>query len=170
MKTYSIKPTDIKRDTHIVDASDKILGHVATEIASLLMGKHKAIFSRNADVGDCVTVINAKKVQVTGKKPQQKLYYWHSNYPGGFKSITYERLMQAHPERIISFAVDGMLPHNHLHDRMMKRLKVYAGPITAQTGELQEKPVVAKVQPKKRVYIRNIPAEVKITQKKEAKR
>jgi large subunit ribosomal protein L13 len=127
MKTYSVKQDDIKRETHVVDVADKILGRVATEIAALLMGKHKAMFSRNADIGDCVTVINAEKVQVTGKKPQQKIYYWHSNYPGGFKSISYEKLMQEHPERIISFAVDGMLPHNHLHDRMMKRLKVYAG-------------------------------------------
>jgi large subunit ribosomal protein L13 len=170
MKTYSIKPTDIKRETHVVDVSDRILGRVATEIASLLMGKHKAIFSRNADVGDCVTVINAKLVQVTGKKPQQKLYYWHSNYPGGFKSISYDRLMHEHPDRIISFAVDGMLPHNHLHDKMMKRLKVYAGPVAGEVAAAQEQQAEAKAQPKKRVHIRNIPAEVKVTQKKEAKR
>jgi large subunit ribosomal protein L13 len=170
MKTYSVKQTDIKREMHVIDVSDKILGRIATEIASLLMGKQKAIFSRNADVGDCVTVINAKKVQVTGKKPQQKFYHWHSNYPGGFKSISYDRLMQEHPDRIISFAVDGMLPHNHLHDKMMKRLKVYAGPIAGETKVAEEKAVVEKVQPKKRVHIRNIPAEVKLTQKKEAKR
>jgi large subunit ribosomal protein L13 len=127
MKTYSVKQSDIKRETHVIDASEKILGHVATEIAGLLMGKHKPMFSRNADIGDCVTVINATKVQVTGKKPVQKLYYWHSNYPGGFRNISYAKLMEQHPERIISFAVDGMLPHNHLHDKMMKRLKVYAG-------------------------------------------
>jgi large subunit ribosomal protein L13 len=170
MKTYSVKQTDIKRETHVVDASDKILGRIATEIASLLMGKHKAIFSRNADVGDCVTVINAKQVQVTGKKPQQKVYHWHSNYPGGFKSITYDRLMQEHPERIISFAVDGMLPHNHLHDKMMKRLKVYAGPVAGETKAAEEQLAVGKIQPKKRAHIRNIPVEVKVTQKKEAKR
>ena len=170
MKTYSVKPGDIKRETHIIDVSDKILGRIATEIASLLMGKHKAIFSRNADVGDCVTVINAKQVQVTGKKPQQKLYYWHSNYPGGFRSISYDRLMQSHPERIISFAVDGMLPHNHLHDKMMKRLKVYAGPVAGEVEAVAEKTAASQIKPRKRVQIRKIPAEVKIVQKKEAKR
>ena len=89
MKTYSVKQGDIKRETHVIDAADKILGRVATEIATLFMGKHKAMFSRNADMGDCVTVINAEKVQVTGKKPEQKFYYRHSNYPGGFKQISY---------------------------------------------------------------------------------
>ena len=128
MKTYSVKQSDIKRETHVIDAADKILGRVATEIAKLLMGKHKVMFSRNSDLGDNVTVINAAKVQVTGKKPEQKLYYWHSNYPGGFKNISYAKLMEEHPDRIILFAVDGMLPHNHLHDKMMKRLKVFAGP------------------------------------------
>ena len=147
MKTYSVKQGDIKRETHIIDAKEKILGRVAAEIASLLMGKHKAMFSRNADVGDCVTVINAEKVQVTGKKPQQKMYYWHSNYPGGFKSISYENLMAQHPERIISFAVDGMLPHNHLHDKVMKRLKVYAGPVPGKNQI--EKPVEVKAHVKK---------------------
>jgi len=145
MKTYSVKRDDIKRETHVVDVTDKILGRVATEIAGLLMGKHKPMFSRNADIGDCVTVINAEKVQVTGKKPQQKIYYWHSNYPGGFKNISYEKLMQEHPERIISFAVDGMLPHNHLHDRMMKRLKVYAG---SEPVEAKVKKVAAPVETK----------------------
>lgn len=169
MKTYSVKSVDIKRETHVIDVKDKILGRVATEIATLLMGKHKAIFSRNADVGDCVTVINADKVQVTGKKPQQKVYYWHSNYPGGFKSITYDRLMQEHPERIISFAVGGMLPHNHLHDKMMRRLKVYAGPVAGKARVEEVKPAI-EVQPKKRPHIRNVPVEARTTQKKQAKR
>ncbi len=167
MKTYSVKQGDIKRATHVVDAQDKILGRVATEIAALLMGKHKAIFSRNADTGDSVTVINAEKVRVTGKKPMQKMYYWHSNYPGGFKSISYERLMQEHPDRIISFAVDGMLPHNHLHDKMMKRLKVYAGPEPGKTTvakPIEEKPKL------KRALIKKIAAAETKTTKKEAKR
>ncbi len=152
MKTYSVKQGDVKRETHTIDAADKILGRVATEIASLLMGKHKAIFSRNADVGDCVNVINAEKVQVTGKKVQQKVYYWHSNYPGGFKSITYERLMQEHPERIITFAVDGMLPHNHLHDKIIKRLKVYTGPEVGKNiveTPASEKKTIKKAEIKK---------------------
>jgi large subunit ribosomal protein L13 len=168
MKTYSVKPIDIKRETHVVDAADKILGRVATEIAILLMGKNKAMFSRNADVGDCVTVINAQKVRVTGKKPQQKIYYWHSNYPGGFKSISYEKLMTEHPERIISFAVDGMLPHNHLHDKMMKRLKVFAG--LEQTKARIEKPAAVETKTRKRAEIKKIAVKVEPKVKREAKR
>jgi len=162
MKTYSVKQEDIKRENHVIDASDKILGHVATEVATLLMGKHKAMFSRSADMGDWVTVINAEKVQVTGKKPQQKIYYRHSNYPGGFKQVTYERLMVTHPERIITFAVDGMLPHNHLHDKMMKRLKVYAGPRTGKV--VAEKPSEKEIKGK-RSLLRNIPPEPKTAQR-----
>ena len=159
MKTYSVKQGDIHRDTQVIDCKDRILGRVATEIAVLLMGKHKAMFARNSDVGDCVTVINATKVQVTGKKPEQKLYYWHSNYPGGFKNISYAKLMEEHPERVITFAVDGMLPHNHLHDKMMKRLKVFAGPDQVEAAVKQ--PVVVKAGLKK--------AEIKHVAIKEAK-
>jgi large subunit ribosomal protein L13 len=167
MKTYSVKLDEIKRETHIIDATDKILGRVASEIATKLMGKHKAMFSRNADMGDCVTVLNASKVQVTGKKPKQKLYYRHSNYPGGFVQITYERMMVEHPERIILFAVDGMLPKNHLHDKMMKRLKVFAGDKKPATGA--EAPVAA-VPKIKRAMIKKIPIKVEVKGKKEAKR
>ncbi len=167
MKTYSVKAGDIKRETHVIDASDKILGRVATQIATLLMGKHKATFSRNADVGDIVTVINAEKVQVTGKKPVQKMYYSHSNYPGGFKVISYEKLMVEHPERIITFAVDGMLPQNHLHDRMLKRLKVYAGPTAGVVKA--EKPVAAKKLGVKRAIIKKI-AIKETKERKEGKR
>lgn len=171
MKTYSVKLDDIKREMHVIDASDKILGRVATEIAALLMGKHKAMFSRNTDVGDSVTVINAKKVRVTGKKPQQKNYYRHSNYPGGMTITSYEKMMDEHPDRIVLFAVDGMLPQNHLHDRMLKRLKVYAGPVPskAKAGE----PVEAKVEVKKitkKSVIRNIVVKQEVVAKKEAKR
>ncbi len=167
MKTYSVKQGDVKREMHTIDATDQILGRLASQIATLLMGKHKAMFSRNADTGDIVTVINAEKIQVTGKKPQQKVYYWHSNYPGGLKQITYEKLMQEHPERVITYAVDGMLPHNHLHDKMMKRLKVYTGPEAVK--KKAEKPQEKETKAKKSL-IRNIPVEAKTTQKKEAKR
>jgi large subunit ribosomal protein L13 len=167
MKTYSVKPEDIKRETHVIDAENKILGRVATEIATLLMGKGKAMFSRNADVGDCVTVLNAGKVQVTGKKPVQKLYYRHSNYPGGFRKITYERLMVEHPERIITFAVDGMVPKNHLHDKVMKRLKVFAG--TEQGKVTPETTILVKAKVK-RAIIKKIQVKVETTGKKEAKR
>ena len=167
MKTYSVKPGDVKRETHVIDVSDRILGRVATEIASLLMGKQKPLFSRNADIGDSVTVINAEKVQVSGRKPEQKLYYSHSNYPGGFKKVTYATLMQEHPERIIRFAVDGMLPQNHLHDKMMKRLKVYAGSAPGQSKV--EKPV-AKEARRRKAEIKKIAVKPAPAAKREAKR
>jgi len=127
MKTYSTKASDIKREWHVFDASDKILGRFATQVASLLMGKHKPIFSPNLDTGDFVVVINAAKVRVTGNKTKQKLYYRHSGYPGGLKSISLEKMMQTHPTRVIEHAVKGMLPHNRLGAKMFKKLKVYAG-------------------------------------------
>jgi len=127
MKTYSVKPSEIKREWHVIDASDKVLGRLATQIAHLLMGKHKPIFSRNLDTGDFVAVINADKVRVTGDKAKQKLYYRHSGYPGGLKSISLEQMMQTKPTRVIEHAVKGMLPHNRLGAKMIKKLKVYAG-------------------------------------------
>jgi large subunit ribosomal protein L13 len=127
MKTYSTKASDIKREWHIIDASDKVLGRFATQVASLLMGKHKPMYSPNLDTGDFVVVINAAKVQVTGNKMKQKLYYRHSGYPGGLKSISLEKMMQTHPTRVIEHAVKGMLPHNRLGAKMFKKLKVYAG-------------------------------------------
>ena len=127
MKTYSTKPTDIKRQWHVIDASGEILGRLATRIASLLMGKHKPIFSRHLDTGDFVVVINAEKVRVTGNKIKQKTYYRHSGYPGGLKATTLERVLETHPTRVIEYAVKGMLPHNRLGAKMIKKLKVYAG-------------------------------------------
>ena len=127
MKTYSAKPADIKREWHIIDASDKVLGRLATQAARLLMGKHKPMFSRNLDTGDFVVIINADKVRVTGDKARQKLYYRHSGYPGGFKSISLEKMMQTNPTRVIEYAVKGMLPHTRLGASMMKKLKVYIG-------------------------------------------
>ena len=127
MKTYSTKASDIKREWHVIDASDKILGRFATQVANLLMGKHKPIFSPNLDTGDFVVVINAAKIKVTGNKAKQKLYYRHSGYLGGLKSISLEEMMQTHPTRVIEHAVKGMLPHNRLGARMFKKLKVYAG-------------------------------------------
>jgi len=127
MKTYSTKPTDIKRQWHVIDASGEILGRLSTRIASLLMGKHKPIFSRHLDTGDFVVVINAEKVRVTGNKIKQKTYYRHSGYPGGLKATTLERVLETHPTRVIEYAVKGMLPHNRLGAKMIKKLKVYAG-------------------------------------------
>ncbi len=146
MKTYSTKASEIERQWHIIDASDKILGRLATQVAHLLMGKHKPIFCRHLDVGDFVVVINAEKVRVTGNKAKQKLYYRHSGYPGGLKSISLEKMMQDNPTRVIEYAVKGMLPHNRLGASIRKRLKVYVGdvhPHRAQTGATSAK-IIAK--------------------------
>jgi len=127
LKTYRTKPSDIERQWHVIDASGKTLGRLATQIARLLMGKHKPIFSPNLDTGDFVVVINADKVHVTGNKAKQKLYYRHSGYPGGLKSIPLEKITQTNPTRVIEHAVKGMLPHTRLGASMMKKLRVYAG-------------------------------------------
>jgi len=142
MKTYSTKATDIERQWHTIDASGKTLGKLATQIAGLLMGKHKPMYSPNLDTGDYVIVINADKVRVTGNKAKQKTYYRHSGYPGGLKSITLEKMMQTNPTRIIEHAVKGMLPHTRLGASMRKKLRVYVGdthPHPAQTKTAQIK-------------------------------
>ena len=127
MKTTSVKAEDIKREWHTIDASEEVLGKLATHAANLLMGKHKPLFARNADVGDFVVVTNAAKIQVTGNKAAQKEYHSHSGYPGGLKTVTMEKLMETYPERVIEHAVKGMLPKNHLNAKMMKRLRVFKG-------------------------------------------
>ncbi len=136
MKTYSVKASEIRHDWHVIDASDKVLGHLATEVARLLMGKHKPIFSRHLDTGDFVVVVNADKVRVSGNKAQQKLYYRHSGYPGGLKSVSLEEVLKTRPDWVIEHAVKGMLPKNRLGKSMLKKLKVYTGdshPHLAQT-------------------------------------
>jgi len=141
MKTYSVKKSDIERQWHVMDASDKVLGRLATRAAILLMGKHKPIFSRNQDTGDFVVIVNADKIRVTGNKAKQKVYYRHSGYPGGLKSITLEKMMQTDSTKVIEHAVKGMLPHNRLGASMMKKLRVYTGdthPHLAQTGATEE--------------------------------
>ncbi len=137
MKTYSTKASDIKREWHIIDASDKVLGRLATQVAVLLMGKHKPIFSRHLDTGDFVVVINAEKIRVTGNKTKQKFYYRHSGYPGGLKSISLERMMQTHPTRVIEHAVKGMLPHTRLRAKMMKRLRAHVGDAHPYQGQIK---------------------------------
>jgi large subunit ribosomal protein L13 len=127
MKTYSTKAKDIERQWHVIDASGKTLGRLATQVATLLTGKHKPIYVPHLDTGDYVIVLNAAKVRVTGRKVKQKTYYRHSGYPGGIKAVTYEDMMAAHPTRVIEHAVKGMLPHNRLGRAMFKKLKVYAG-------------------------------------------
>jgi len=146
MKTYSTKASDIERQWHVIDASGKVLGKLATQVASLLIGKHKPIFSPNLDTGDFVVVTNADKIRVTGNKTKQKLYYRHSGYPKGLKSISLEEMMQTHPTRVIEHAVKGMLPHTRLGAVMMKKLKVYVGDIHPHLG--QTKASSTKVQGK----------------------
>ena len=137
LKTYSTKASDIKRGWHIFDASDEILGKLATQIASLLMGKHKPIFSRHLDTWDFVVVINAEKVRVTGNKSKPKLYYQHSSQPGGLKSISLGRMLKTHPTRVIEYAVKGMLPHNRLQAKMMKRLRIHVGDAHPYQGQIK---------------------------------
>ncbi|MBI4153511.1 50S ribosomal protein L13 [Candidatus Woesebacteria bacterium] len=127
MKTYQPKGKEIKREWHLIDADGAILGRLSSEVAGYLMGKHKASFSRHMDSGDYVVVINAQKVKLTGKKPQQKVYRSHSGYPGGFKEISFAKMKKEHPERILEHAVAGMLPHNRLKKDRMTRLKVIVG-------------------------------------------
>ena len=127
MKTVSKRAQDVQRSWLIVDAENKTLGRLATEIASRLRGKHKPEYTPHVDTGDYIVVVNAAKVRVTGAKTTDKIYYSHSEYPGGIKSISFEHLRQKHPERIIEKAVKGMLPHNPLGREMLRKLKVYAG-------------------------------------------
>lgn len=127
MKSFVAKPNEIERKWYIIDAEGKTLGRLSTEIASILRGKHKPIFTPHVDTGDFVIVINAEKVVMTGKKLEQKAYRYHTGYPGGLKEVPYSTLMEKNPEKIISLAVKGMLPKNSLGRAMFKKLKVYRG-------------------------------------------
>lgn len=128
MKSSSAtKQSEIKREWHLVDVNEKILGRVATEIALLLMGKSKANFVKNLDCGDYVVVVNAKKIKVTGNKETQKKYFRHSGYPGGFKAEAFDKLLERKPEEVIIHAVSGMLPQTRLKSQMLKRLHVFPG-------------------------------------------
>ena len=137
MGTYSTKASDIERKWLVMDASGKTLGRLASEVASLLKGKHKPIYSPHLDVGDYVIVVNAAGIKVTGNKLTQKIYYRHSGYPGGLKSITLGRMMETHPTRVIEYAVKGMLPHNRLGAAMFKKLKVYPGAEHPHQGQVK---------------------------------
>lgn len=128
MKTYTVKQEDIERRWWLVDAEDRILGRLASELARVLRGKHKPTFSRHMDVGDHVVVINAEKVRLTGDKEQSKRYFRHSGWMGGDKHLPFEQMRERRPEWIIERAVKGMLPKNKLGRRMAKKLRVYAGP------------------------------------------
>jgi len=128
MKSFLAKPNEVERAWYVIDAEGKTLGRLATEVAKILRGKHKAIYTPHVDTGDFVIVVNADKVVLTGKKLDQKLYRHHSLYPGGLKETPYRNLFQTKPTQPVYLAVKGMLPKNSLGRKMLKKLKVYAGP------------------------------------------
>jgi large subunit ribosomal protein L13 len=128
MRTYSPKAGDVTREWHVIDATDVVLGRLASQAATLLRGKHKPTFAPHVDGGDFVIIINADKVALTGSKKQQKMDYRHSGYPGGLRATSYTELLETNPRRAVEKAVKGMLPHNKLGRQVIKKLKVYAGP------------------------------------------
>jgi large subunit ribosomal protein L13 len=141
MKTFSAKAHEVQRDWLVVDANEKVLGRLATEVARRLRGKHKAEYTPHVDTGDYIVVINAEKIRVTGRKFTDKTYYSHSGYPGGIKSISFEKLQAKNPARILELAVKGMLPKNPLGREMYRKLKIYVGgehPHTAQQPKVLE--------------------------------
>jgi large subunit ribosomal protein L13 len=127
MKTFSAKPLEVKRDWFLIDASDLVLGRLATQVALRLRGKHKAIYTPHVDTGDYIVVVNASKLRVTGNKAEQKMYYRHSGYPGGIYETNFAKLHARYPERVLEKAVKGMLPKGPLGYAMAKKLKVYSG-------------------------------------------
>ena len=135
METKSYKSCNVKKNWHLVDAEDKVLGRLAVKIATILSGKNKAQYSPNADLGDFVVVVNAEKVKVTGNKFSQKNYYHHTGYPGGLKTKSFEKMQEDSPEKIIEKAVKGMLPKNKLANQIIKKLKVYSGSVHPHIGQ-----------------------------------
>lgn len=127
MKTFSAKSNQVQRDWYIVDASDKVLGRLASEIAHRLRGKHKPEYTPHVDTGDYIVVVNAEKIAVTGNKANDKVYYHHTGHPGGIKSTRFKDMIEKHPTRVIEAAVKGMMPKNKLGRAMLSKLKVYAG-------------------------------------------
>lgn len=166
-KTVRMKASQITKDWHVIDAADRPLGRVATEVATLLRGKHKPNFEPHLDMGDFVIVINASKVRLSGGKSAQKKYYWHSGYPGGLKVRSFEEQLARHPERVIEQAVWGMLPNGSLGKKMLKHLKVYPGPDhphqsqvigSERAREAREKAAAeALYEPRKPVRLRPLP-------------
>jgi large subunit ribosomal protein L13 len=128
MKTFSAKGHEVQRDWFVIDATDKILGRVASEVARRLRGKHKPEFTPHVDTGDYIIVVNAEKIRATGNKLKDKVYHRHTGYIGNLKSVTLEKLLETHPERALTIAVKGMLPKNRLGSAMLRKLRVYRGP------------------------------------------
>jgi large subunit ribosomal protein L13 len=140
MKTFSAKPHEVQHDWLLVDAADKILGRLASQIAIRLRGKHKAIYTPHVDTGDFVVVVNADKLRVTGNKAQDKIYYRHTGYPGGIYETNFIKLQQRHPQRVLQKAVRGMLPKGPLGYAMLSKLKVYGGATHPHSAQ-QPKPI-----------------------------
>jgi large subunit ribosomal protein L13 len=138
MRTVSVRHQDVPRKWYIVDAENKVLGRLATEIATILRGKHKPIYTPHVDTGDYVIVVNADKVTLTGDKWSQKLYRWHTGYPGGLREVPAEKLVQRRPERLLELAVRGMLPKTKLVRAMLRKLKVYATPMHPHAAQQPE--------------------------------
>ena len=138
MSTFFAKHNEVERKWYVVDATDLVLGDVATRVAAILRGKHKAIYTPHVDTGDYVIIVNAEKIRVTGNKANQKVYKHYTGYAGGLKEIPYAELLEKHPERILERAIKGMLPKNSLGKKMFKKLNVYAGPDHPHAGQNPE--------------------------------
>lgn len=135
MKTHAVKAGEIRRDWFVFDAQDKVLGRVASQVAQILKGKHKPIYSPHLDTGDHVVVVNVGKIRLTGKKPEKKRYFSHSMYPGGIRWTSFREMQEAKPDRVFFLAVRGMLPKNSLGRAMIKKLKIYQGPDHPHTAQ-----------------------------------
>ena len=142
MKTFSAKHDEVERHWYLVDATNKTLGRLSTEIASRLRGKHKPIYTPHVDTGDYIVVVNASKIRVTGNKMTDKVYYKHSGYIGNMKSMNLETMLEKNPERVIMKSVKGMLPKNKLSNAMLKKLRVFAGP---EHNHISQKPEVLEL-------------------------
>lgn len=138
MKTTMAKPLEVERKWYVVDATDQVVGRLATNVAAVLRGKHKPTFTPNVDTGDYVIIVNADKVRLTGNKENKKTYRYHTGFPGGIREIPFAELLEKHPERILEKAIKGMLPHNKLGRQMYKKLKVYAGPEHTHAAQMPE--------------------------------
>lgn len=139
MKTYNVKKEEVEKNWRLIDATDQTLGRLATQIARILTGKNKPIYCTHIDVGDRVIVVNAEKIKVTGNKLQDKMYYRHSGYPGSLREISCGDLLEKHPERLIEYAVNGMLPKNKLRKARMKKLRIYKGASHPHEAQKPEK-------------------------------
>ena len=138
MKTYLAKPQEVERKWYVIDATDQVLGRLATQLATILRGKNKPTFTPNVDTGDYVIIVNAEKIRLTGNKENQKVYEHFTGYPGGLRQTSYQDMLKKHPERIIEKAVKGMLPKNTLGRQMYRKLRVYAGPEHNHDAQMPE--------------------------------